>query len=62
MRRRFLIDKRRKPLSSNAPEITKGNMPNDGGHLLLSQKEADEIRQNDPAKMTRLRRNTFARY
>lgn len=23
-------------------------MPNDGGHLLLPQKEADEIRQNDP--------------
>ncbi len=43
-----LIDKRRKPLSLNAPEMVFGNMPNDGGHLLLSQEEADEIRKNDP--------------
>jgi hypothetical protein len=43
----ILIDKRRKPLSSNAPEMAFGNMPNDGGHLLLSQEEADEIRKND---------------
>ncbi|MCX7073317.1 MAG: N-6 DNA methylase [Methylococcales bacterium] len=42
-----LIDKRRKPLSPNAPEMVFGNMPNDGGHLLLSQEEADEIRKND---------------
>ena len=43
-----LIDKRRKPLSKNAPEMVFGNMPNDGGNLLLSQEEADEIRKNDP--------------
>ncbi|MEI6746781.1 MAG: DNA methyltransferase, partial [Methylococcaceae bacterium] len=43
-----LIDKRRKPLSQNAPEMVFGNMPNDGGHLLLSQEEADEIRKTDP--------------
>lgn len=43
-----LIEKRRKPLSTNALEITKGSQPTDGGHLLLSQEEADEIRKNDP--------------
>jgi type I restriction-modification system DNA methylase subunit len=43
-----LIDKRRKPLSLNAPEMAFGNMANDGGQLFLSQEEADEIRKNDP--------------
>ncbi len=43
-----LIDKRRKPLSENTPEMTKGSQPTDGGHLLLSQEEADDIRKNDP--------------
>ena len=43
-----LIEKRRKPLNENTPEMTKGSQPTDGGHLLLSQEEADEIRKNDP--------------
>jgi hypothetical protein len=43
-----LIERRNKPLNSRAPEIVFGNMPNDGGNLLLSQGEADLIRQNDP--------------
>jgi hypothetical protein len=43
-----LIEKRRKPLSPNAPGMAFGNMPNDGGNLLLSQEEADSIRKNDP--------------
>jgi len=43
-----LIDKRRKPLSENTPEMTKGSQPTDGGHLLLSQEQADEARKNDP--------------
>ncbi len=42
-----LIEKRRTPLSKNAPEMVFGNMPNDGGHLLLSQEQADEIIKND---------------
>jgi hypothetical protein len=42
-----LIDKRRKPLSSKTPEMTFGNMPNDGGHLLLSKEEADDIKKRD---------------
>ncbi|MDP3010899.1 MAG: N-6 DNA methylase [Methylococcales bacterium] len=43
-----LIEKRRKPLNPNVPEMTKGSQPTDGGHLLLSQQEADSIQQNDP--------------
>ena len=43
-----LIDKRSKPLDLNAPKMTNGNKPTDGGHLLLSQEEADVIRQVDP--------------
>ncbi|MCX7098650.1 MAG: hypothetical protein NTV43_12190 [Methylococcales bacterium] len=43
-----LVEKRRKPLNPNVPEMVFGNMPNDGGHLLLSQEEADTIRKNDP--------------
>jgi N-6 DNA Methylase len=42
-----LIDKRRKPLNPNVPEMTKGSQPTDGGNLLLSQYEADNIRAND---------------
>ena len=42
-----LIEKRRKPLCPLAPEMTLGSKPTDGGHLLLSQKEADAIRQSD---------------
>jgi type II restriction/modification system DNA methylase subunit YeeA len=42
-----LIDKRTRPLSPNAPEMTNGNKPVDGGYLLLSQDELDIIRQND---------------
>ncbi len=44
----LLIEKRRKPISPNAPEMIYGNKPTDGGNLLLSQEEADTIRQSDP--------------
>ncbi len=43
-----LIDKRRKPLNPNVPEMTRGSSPIDGGNLLLSQSEADSLCQNDP--------------
>jgi hypothetical protein len=43
-----LIEKRRKPLNENTPEMVYGNKPTDGGHLLLSSEEADFIKQNDP--------------
>ncbi len=43
-----LLEKRRKPLCVDAPEMNFGSKPTDGGHLLLSQEEADAIRQTDP--------------
>lgn len=52
----LLIDKRRKPLCDDAPEIAFGNMPNDGGNLLLSQAEADEIRASDAIAAKYIRR------
>ncbi len=52
----LLIDKRRKPLCADAPEIAFGNMPNDGGNLLLSQAEADEIRARDAIAAKYIRR------
>ncbi|MGZ8160557.1 MAG: class I SAM-dependent DNA methyltransferase, partial [Methylobacter sp.] len=42
-----LIEKRRKPLCMGAPEMNFGSKPTDGGHLLLSQEEANAIRQTD---------------
>jgi len=42
-----LIDKRRKPLCVDAPEMNFGSKPTDGGHLLLSQEETFTIRQTD---------------
>lgn len=37
-----IVTGRSKPIS-NFPEISFGNMPNDGGNLLLSEEEKDEI-------------------
>lgn len=42
-----LIEKRKTPLCSDAPEMAFGSKPTDGGHLLLSKEEADAIREND---------------
>ncbi len=50
-----LIDKRRKPLNPDMPEMTYGNKPTDGGNLLLSQEEADFIHKNDPIALKYLR-------
>jgi hypothetical protein len=41
------LQKRRKPLC-DVPEVSYGNMPNDGGNLLLSQIEADDLIQQEP--------------
>jgi hypothetical protein len=43
-----LLDKRRKPLWNEAPEMVYGSKPTDGGHLLLSREEAEAIRHSDP--------------
>ncbi|WP_448252540.1 DNA methyltransferase [Ottowia oryzae] len=42
-----LLDKRRKPLHGDVPEMVKGSQPTDGGHLLLSAEEAGHIRATD---------------
>lgn len=42
-----LIEKRTKPLS-NIPPINFGNMPLDGGYLLLSDEEKNELIKSDP--------------
>mgnify|MGYP003617415202 CR=1 FL=1 len=42
----FLIEKRRKPIC-NVPEIAFGSMPNDGGNLLLEDKEKILLAEND---------------
>lgn len=39
---------RSSPLSG-VPEIVFGNMPNDGGHLLLNDSERDDLIKNEPA-------------
>ncbi|MCD7847736.1 MAG: methylase [Oscillospiraceae bacterium] len=43
----LFIEKRRKPLC-NAPEMLSGNRPADGGFLLLSQEERDELISKEP--------------
>jgi|WetSurMetagenome_2_1015567.scaffolds.fasta_scaffold10215_3 hypothetical protein len=51
-----LIEKRRKPLNESTLEMVFGNMPNDGGHLILSLEEVDFIQQNDPIAASYIRR------
>ncbi|HEX7413787.1 MAG TPA: DNA methyltransferase [Bacteroidia bacterium] len=41
------IEKRRTPIS-NVPEISFGNMPNDGGHLLLEDEEINAYKKAEP--------------
>lgn len=43
----LLIDKRRKPLQTDVPEMVFGSMPNDGGHLLLSEEDVARVRSAD---------------
>ncbi|TAF68077.1 MAG: class I SAM-dependent DNA methyltransferase [Cytophagales bacterium] len=43
----ILIEKRRIPIS-DVPKIVFGNMPNDGGNLLLSEEEKHELLKKEP--------------
>ncbi|MDQ7089895.1 MAG: hypothetical protein Q9M50_04530 [Methylococcales bacterium] len=43
----IFIEKRRTPLISDTPKMTKGTPPSDDGNFLLSQEEAKFIKQND---------------
>jgi type I restriction-modification system DNA methylase subunit len=50
-----LITSLRKPLNVNAPKMSFGSMPNDGGNLLLTELEADEFRKSFPPEARFLR-------
>jgi len=50
-----VIDKRRTPICP-VPEIVFGSMPNDGGHLLLSTQERDELLAKEPKAAQWIRR------
>lgn len=43
-----LILKRSKPLENITPEVSFGNMPNDGGHLLFSDVEKNSFLEKEP--------------
>ncbi|HAT6978608.1 TPA: class I SAM-dependent DNA methyltransferase [Legionella pneumophila] len=43
-----ILKNRKKPICSEAPNIMFGNMPNDGGNLLLSNEEKVKFEQNEP--------------
>ena len=42
------IQSRGKPLSSNMPTMSKGSQPTDGGNLILSEKEKNDIVKKYP--------------
>ena len=44
------LQKRRTPIS-NVPEISFGNMPNDGGYFLLDDKEKEELIKEEPQSL-----------
>ena len=50
-----LLDKRRTPISRNAPPIVFGSMPNDGGNLLLSATEREALLSAEPGAENFLR-------
>ena len=43
----ILVSRRNKPLSS-VPEMTKGSQPTDGGYLLLTKEERDDLLKREP--------------
>ena len=44
----IFINRRNKPICENAPEMTAGNMPADGGNLLLTTEEKDKLLKREP--------------
>jgi hypothetical protein len=51
-----IVRKRTKPLSKQLPPMVRGNMPYDGGHLLLSKKEKEELVSKYPETVSFLRK------
>ena len=45
-----LVTKRSKPLSPSLPEVVKGSMATDGGHLVVQEKDYDRVAQDPIAK------------
>lgn len=43
-----IVGSRTTPLSNDAPKMRFGSMPHDGGHLLLEEPEAEELKRTDP--------------
>ena len=43
------LPSRKNPISGNAPKMTRGSQPTDGGNLLLSEEERAEVLQKEPA-------------
>jgi hypothetical protein len=56
----LVILSRRKPIL-NAPEINFGSMPNDGGNLILTEMEKDELLKNEPESEKWIRPYTGAK-
>lgn len=54
------VTERRHPLA-NVPRATFGSMPNDGGHLVLDEEEAEALREADPIAARYLREMASAR-
>lgn len=50
------VYRRNKALSGQLPRMVLGSMPRDGGHLILSRKERDELQQSDPGAEKFVRR------
>ncbi len=42
------VDKRKKPLCANVPQMMKGSQPTDGGNLILSPEEREELIKKSP--------------
>jgi len=51
----IFIEKRRKPIQL-VPELAFGNMPNDGGNLLLTKAERDDLLRREPTVAAYIRR------
>jgi len=51
----IFVEKRRQPID-RAPPLVFGNMPNDGGNLLLTEAERDELLKKEPASAAYVRR------
>ncbi|MBR2208491.1 MAG: N-6 DNA methylase [Synergistaceae bacterium] len=45
---KFFLEARKKPICEDAPVMTLGNLPRDGGHLILTPEEREELLDKNP--------------